>query len=75
MRYTSSENYSMPLQVFFFMLTCRLIVEYQIRRKEKIDKLAPKKTASGSDAKDTCNANSNTAAPAPVPHSKTKKDL
>ncbi|RXG63940.1 hypothetical protein Avbf_02074 [Armadillidium vulgare] len=29
-----------PSLVFFFMLTCRLIVEYQIRRKEKEDKTA-----------------------------------
>lgn len=32
-------------QVFFFMLTCRMIVEYQIRRKEKEEKLNLKKPA------------------------------
>ncbi|KAK8379352.1 hypothetical protein O3P69_019328 [Scylla paramamosain] len=32
-----------PSLVFFFMLTCRLIVEYQIHRKEKADRLAAKK--------------------------------
>ncbi|ROT61378.1 hypothetical protein C7M84_020841 [Penaeus vannamei] len=34
-----------PSLVFFFMLTCRMIVEYQIRRKEKEEKLNLKKPA------------------------------
>ncbi|KAG7159933.1 5'-AMP-activated protein kinase subunit gamma-2-like [Homarus americanus] len=58
--------------VFFFMLTCRLIVEYQIRRKEKVDKLAPKK-ASGTDTKEAANATATTSTT--VQHNKLKKDL
>ncbi|XP_042238118.1 novel acetylcholine receptor chaperone-like [Homarus americanus] len=61
-----------PSLVFFFMLTCRLIVEYQIRRKEKVDKLAPKK-ASGTDTKEAANATATTSTT--VQHNKLKKDL
>lgn len=39
-------------QVFFFMLTCRMIVEYQIRRKEKEEKLNLKKPAAAASAKE-----------------------
>ncbi|XP_047494913.1 novel acetylcholine receptor chaperone-like [Penaeus chinensis] len=41
-----------PSLVFFFMLTCRMIVEYQIRRKEKEEKLSLKKPAAASSAKE-----------------------
>ncbi|XP_071513932.1 novel acetylcholine receptor chaperone [Panulirus ornatus] len=65
-----------PSLVFFFMLTCRLIVEYQIRRKDKSDKTTGKKSSSN-DAKDSSNtsASSGTTASAGVQHSKAKKDL
>ncbi|KAK3884754.1 hypothetical protein Pcinc_010993 [Petrolisthes cinctipes] len=50
-----------PSLVFFFMLSCRLIVEYQIQRKEKmdkLDKLTSKKNASPSSSSSTTNDNS-----------------
>ncbi|KAK7022872.1 DoxX-like [Halocaridina rubra] len=55
-----------PSLVFFFMLTCRMIVEYQIKRKEKQDK---NKASSNDSAK---NADTSPAATS-VSNTKSKK--
>lgn len=42
-----------PAIVFFFMLTCRLVVEWQIHRQEKAEALAKEKAAQGATAGET----------------------
>lgn len=41
---------SAPALVFFFMLTCRLVVEWQIQRQAKADAKAPVKSAAAGPA-------------------------
>ncbi|KAK4296813.1 hypothetical protein Pmani_030722 [Petrolisthes manimaculis] len=74
-----------PSLVFFFMLSCRLIVEYQIQRKEKmdkLDKLTSKKNASPSSSSSITTDNSTpsssittSSSSPPLHHNKGKKDL
>ncbi|XP_063852946.1 novel acetylcholine receptor chaperone-like [Scylla paramamosain] len=65
-----------PSLVFFFMLTCRLIVEYQIHRKEKADRLAAKKPPTDKEGTAASPAPSTpTPAPPTHHHSKSKKDV
>ncbi|XP_076048178.1 putative acetylcholine receptor chaperone [Oratosquilla oratoria] len=68
-----------PSLVFFFMLTCRLIVEYQTKRKEKTDKQAVDKAAAGKAANASGtnaenNANANNANNVSVNDAKSKED-
>ncbi|XP_068248020.1 novel acetylcholine receptor chaperone isoform X2 [Palaemon carinicauda] len=64
-----------PSLVFFFMLTCRMIVEYQIRRKEKLDKEKAKTPPASADSavKETDAAATTAPTATPVSQSKSKK--